>query len=254
MSGTQQAPSVSIAPNLVESIGLHAWSETRRMLRISRQWPSLLVVLSATVVGAAGAHFAPADLLAAPDFFRTVCLRAIALLAIGYATAALRADADRGALALYLVRPRASLALPLGRLVATTGVIAVTGVLFACLLFGATAAVAVAPDIGHLPLMCLAAVLAAVGYTPLFMAVAAYFKRAAAICVAWFVVVDLMLASATTSFATFAPGPAVQTVAARYPDPHWYSDVLLAPIGQVFAIGAIATALLLWKFAADEPG
>lgn len=244
-----------IAPSLPAAIGLHAKVEVARLLRVSRAWPAVAVLLATLVIGGLVAFYTPIDLLITPRFFGTFALPALALVALGYGTGSLRADGDRGALSLFVMRPRGWLAVPLGRLIATGALMSLAGLALGGFSFGVAAAFAVPPIEGHLPHMLLAGALAGAVYTAMFMFVAATFQRATAASLTWLIGVDLTLARHVDALAVISPGPLLADIATRAPDLPLVGagsgDLWMGAL-NVVAIGLAAAGLLIWRFRGDS--
>jgi hypothetical protein len=173
------------SPGLPGAILLHLGLHLRRAAALRLVWPYLLLAV-AVVAGSLG--------LVQLDFAVFV-LRACALVALGMATSAVRGDADSGALALHLLRPRASVALPVGRWAAVAVLVASLGLLMLGGMLLTTAGTILAPSWAAVARMAVAVVLAAMAYSSIFMAISAHFKAAAGMGLLYLVVGDVVAPS-----------------------------------------------------------
>ncbi len=243
-------------PSVGAALWLHAELHLRRTLRLKQLWPGLLLValVAAAAVGVARASAGePRALLA---FVGSLGVRAIGLIALGFGTRALRADADHGALSAFLLRPRAATALPLGRFVATSCVVAAYGVALVAAVQLAALGFALPIPWGHLPFLLVAIVLAAAGYTALFMLLAAVARPAAALGLAWLVLVDLGLGGLSSRIGLLSPGPTAGVVMGADTDVALFSadalDVWLNA-GASVMVTCICVALMTARFRGDAP-
>jgi hypothetical protein len=254
---TRNAPrttaSAPVAPSLAQATLLHAEAQVHQLAKPRRAWPMLVVVLSLAVLGGLLASYSPHDRLAATDFFSSFGLTLIALVSIGYGASSVRGAAERGALSLYLLRPRGWLAWPLGTWLGTVCMIGAASVAAALLTLAAATVGALAPDSAHVLPITAAALLAGVGWSSIAMAVSAVWSRGAALCVVWLLVCDMGLSKLIDSLAYITPGPALSVVAQLPPEHLWLAAGSASAIAQLFAIPLVALATLIWRFHADPP-
>jgi hypothetical protein len=183
------------SPGLPGAILLHLGLHLRRAAALRLVWPYLLLAV-AVVAGSLGlVQLALAQRAAIQEYFAVFVLRACALVALGMATSAVRGDADSGALALHLLRPRASVALPVGRWAAVAVLVASLGLLMLGGMLLTTAGTILAPSWAAVARMAVAVVLAAMAYSSIFMAISAHFKAAAGMGLLYLVVGDVVAPS-----------------------------------------------------------
>ena len=182
-----------------------------RTLRLRTLWPWLAVMLAVTLGGWAIVRFSVEASDRFADYVHTWGLRAIALVALGLGTAAVRQDAEAGALSFFLLRPQAKTALPLGRWLAVTLVAGALGELAMLTLWLVTRGTSASMPLADLPPLLLSAALAAAAYSATFVTIAIWFRPAVGVSVGWLVVLD-RLATQSTSFATIAPSHYLATI------------------------------------------
>ncbi len=239
-------------PSLVRAVTLHAQDQLLELLRLQRIWPAAALLSLLTVVSGFQARAAPGDKLAAVDFFASFAMPLLTMMAIGYGAASIRNSGDRGAATLYLLRPRGSLAWPLGTWLAN-----VTVVCGACIVAVAStllaATISVTPQWGHVVPMVVAATLNGMVWTTIAMAAASFFARGAAVCVLWLVVGDSWLAKGLDSVAAITPGPALKQLINLPPEHLLLSSNSPAAAAQIVVITAVALGVLIWRIDRTPP-
>lgn len=244
------------SPSLLRAAALQMGLHLRRCARLRIVLPALGLAVLCAVAAAGLGHASPGDLNVVPTFFETFVTRAIALMALAMGASAVRADADHGALAAFLLRPRAAVALPLGRLVATAALVGVFALGTTAAVFGSAAAFGVTVDAARLPFVGLAAVLAAASYTAVFVFLGAVSRHATALGLSWLVVVDMGLGNLSDRIGLLAPHNSLVLVAGFDPDlalsgsaglGFWFALAQIAILSLGAAIG------LVWRFRGDLP-
>lgn len=233
----------------IEATVLHAGLHLRRLAQPRALWPYLLIAVAVSAGGLGLVKLALSDPSAPIEYFRKFLLRAVALSALGLASAAVRTDADAGALQYWLLRPRAALALPVGRWLAV--VVAVTGLgwLMSLAVLGATAGTILMPPGEFIVRMLLSIPLAALVYSAIFLLIASTVRAAAATGLLWLVIVDLALASLSTTVGIVAPSQYLGTFIAGAPDASLI-DTLKAKVGAAAGLATAATATATWQHVA----
>lgn len=234
--------------------GLHL----RHLLNPRRSWPYYLLALL-PVLGSAGlARLAIDDASRIGTFFQQFAMRALALCALGLGVGVFREDADSGALPMLLLRPRAVVALPVGRWLAVS--------LF-CILLGGAMVVGIDATLFGTPFsvsssyfvrQVTAVVFGAMAYAGVFMAIGAWFKSGTGFGLAFLLIVDLILATQVESLARLSPAhylsalvqtlPGKELAAAQTADQ--IPGALLGLVGLA-ALGCVASVLRLRM---DPPG
>ncbi len=197
--------------SLAAAVGVHLRVQLARTLRLQTLWQWLAVMLAVTLGGWAIVRFSVESADRFTEYVHTWGIRAIALVALGLGTAAIRQDAEAGALAFFLLRPQAKRALPLGRWLAVTVVAGALGEASMLVLWLVTRGTSAQMPLAELPPLLLAAALAAATYSATFLAIAVWFRAAIGVSVGWLVLLD-RLASASTSFAAIAPSHYLATI------------------------------------------
>ncbi len=190
--------------SLPAAVAIHAQVQLARTLRLRTLWPWLAVTLAVTLGGWAIVHFSVESAERFSDYVDTWAIRAIALVALGLGTAAVRQDAEAGALSFFLLRPQAKLALPIGRWLAASAVSGVLGEVSVLMLWLVTRGTSAEMPFTDLLALLLAAGLAAMAYSATFIAIAIWFRAAVGMSVGWLVLLD-SLATQSASFAAIAP-------------------------------------------------
>jgi len=243
-------------PGLVAAVALHAQLHLQRTLRPRRVWPALLLV--ALVIAAAGgiARVSAGEPRALLTFLSTLGVRAIGLIALGFGTRALRADADHGALSAFLLRPRAAVALPLGRFLATSFIVAGFAVLLVAGVQAVAFAVALPVPWPQLPFLLVGLFLGSVAYTALFLFFAAMVRPAAALGLGWLVMIDLGLGSVSGLLGRLTPGPSVATIVNFAPDLALFGAAgldLWAAVASLVVLTLLCLLGTLGRFRGDAP-
>ena len=193
--------------SLPAAVGIHMHVQLVRTLRLRTLWPWLAMTLAVTLGGWAIVRFSVESADHFAEYVDTWGIRAIALVALGLGTAAVRQDTEAGALAFFLLRPQAKTALPIGRWLAVAVVAAALGVLSMLTLWLATRGTS-----GEMPFSDLASLLlAAMAYSATFVAIAIWARAAVGMSVGWLVLMD-NLATKSTSFAAIAPSHYLATI------------------------------------------
>lgn len=203
-----------------------------RTLRLRTLWPWLAVTLAVTLGGWAIVRFSVEASDRFAEYVHTWGIRAIALVALGLGTAAIRQDAEAGALSFFLLRPQAKTALPIGRWLAVALVAGALGLLLMLVLWLVTRGTSASMPMADLPPLLLAAVLAAGAYSATFVAIAVWFRSAIGVSVGWLVVLD-RLATQSVSFAVIAPS-------------HYLATILGDESAPETTVPAAVGALLIW--------
>lgn len=187
------------------AIVLHAALHMRRLADLRVLWPWLLVTVGVVLGGLGLVRLSLSDPTAWQTYVKTFALRAEALIAMGLATAAIRGDADAGALGAFLMRPRAPVALPLGRWLAVSVAVALAGLAMLGGLVATAAGTTMMVEGAALGRMTLAVVLDAFTYSAIFLCIACWLRSAAAVGLGWFAVADLVLPPLSGSVAYLSP-------------------------------------------------
>ncbi len=243
-------------PGWVAAVALHATLHLRRSLRLRRIWPALLLVGLVVAAGAGIARVSADEPRALITFLSTLGVRAIGLIALGFGTRALRADADHGALSAFLLRPRAAVALPLGRFLATAFIVMCFAVLLVASVQAAAFAVALPIAWERLPFVLVGVMLGALSYTALYLFFAAMVRPAAALGLAWLVLVDLGLGSVSGVLGRLTPGPSVATIVGFDADLSLWGTAGLEvwfAAGGLVLLSCLCVAGTLWRFRGDAP-
>lgn len=245
-----------VAPSLPAAVALHLSIHLRRSLHWRAVVPALAVVILVALAGAALSRSSPGrwDLL--PTYFSTVLLRAIALVALGFGTAAIRADAEQGALAAFLLRPRAPVALALGRLLAVALVVTSFALLAAGMLFGLAALIALPPDLGRMPWQLAAAAGAGLCYGAIFVFFGAVFRHATALSLAYLVLIDMGLGAVSQRVGLLSPYQALSVLADVAPDASLSLGAGVALWGALAQLGVLtvlAAGATVWRLQGDNP-
>ena len=242
------------SPSLVRAAALQLGLHLRRCARPRIVYPALALAVLCAVAAAGLGHSAPGDVNVVPAFFEAFVTRAIALVALAMGASAVRADADHGALAAFLLRPRAAVALPLGRLLATAMLVSGFALLTTAAVYSSAAAFGVAVDAARLPFVGLAALLAAGSYSAVFVLLGAVSRHATALGLSWLVVVDMGLGNLSDRIGLLAPHNSLVLVAGFDPDLSLSGS---AGVGFWFALAQIAVLSLgaagglVWRFRGD---
>ena len=163
------AKALPAPPSLLRATSLQLLLHVRRCSRLRIVLPVLALALLSAVAAAGLSHASPDNLTVVPTFFEAFVTRTIALVALAMGTSAVRSDADHGALAAFMLRPRAAVALPLGRLLATALLVGGFALLSTAGVFSGAAVFGIAVDPARLPYQALAALLAALSYAAVFV-------------------------------------------------------------------------------------
>lgn len=259
MAGTfryADAPSFA-PPGPGRAIGLHARLWLRRLVerRLVVGLGGLAAALAAALV--ARGRLAPSEPRAAMETFASLGLPALALVALGLGISTLRRDADHGALDAFLLRPRAALALPVGRWAATT--LVVTGFGWTVVALGAAGAAAFARPFApeRLLLLAVGLPLGAGAYVALFQAFATLGRAGAAISMGWWLLFDFGLSRVIDGLARVSVRPALELLVGFDTDLAIAGDagreVLVAAV-QLVLLAALGLAWTLYRLRGDAPG
>lgn len=235
--------------SLSQAIAVHARVQLRRTLRLRTLWPWLALQLACVLGGWAIVKFSVESAEHFDQYVEKWGLNAIALMALGLGTAALKQDAEAGALSFFLLRPRALVALPIGRWLAVTAVTAAVGMLAMSALWLASL-MSVSPlRLTDLVRMNTAALLAAAAYTASFLTIAVYFRQAIGVAVGWLVLLDGM-AKVSEAFATLAPSHYLAAILGTEATPEIST---LAAIGSLLVWCVVLLAATVVRLQRDPP-
>ena len=218
--------------SLVQAVRIHALVQIRRSLYLRVIWPWLAVHAALVLGGWAILHWSVESGDGFDKYLRDWGMNAIALVALGLGTGALKQDAEAGALGFFLLRPRGPVALPIGRWLAVTVIAGALGLTSVTLLWVGSQGTTLAQSFTDLLRLWLAAVLAAAAYSASFLAIAVWFRAAIGVAVAWLVVLD-GLAKASDAFATLSPS-------------HYLAAILGADVNPPTSLPGAVLALTLW--------
>ena len=239
------------------AIALHFWQHLRTTLTVRRLWPYLLLTVLPIIAAAGLARLALDDSSAVGRFYQHFAMRALALCALGLGTAAIREDAEAGALPLLLLKPRAALALPVGRLLA---VAAVVGALGAVMMAGSTLLLlgtAYSPEIGYIVRQFLAAIFGGLAWAGIFVALGTLFKAGTALGLGFMVVVDLLMAQWVDLAAKVSPstyiGILVQTLPGKDLVAANTADQIPGAVVALTVLGVIGGAVAVLRLQRDVP-
>ncbi|MCO4761425.1 MAG: hypothetical protein KC502_07970 [Myxococcales bacterium] len=258
MSRLPDLPPITLpaSPSMASALALHAGLHLRRSLKLRRMFPALLLIALVVAAGAGIARVSAGQPLALLTFLSTLGVRAVGLIALGMGTRALRADADHGALSAFLLRPRAAVALPIGRLFATIIMVSTLAVFMAVAVQGAALAVALPVEWARMPYIICGYVLASVGYTALFMLFASLLRPAAAIGLAWLVLIDLGLGNLSDRLGRLTPGPSAASIVNFDPDLSLWGSAgldLWFSVLSIVVLTVMCAGITLWRFRGDVP-
>jgi len=244
------------APPLVRAIGLHLLLHLQRTTRLRIVVPTALLALGMAIAAAGLAYSSPESFNVVSTFFETFALRAVAIVGLALGVGTIRSDAEHGALAAFMLRPRAALALPIGRLMATTAAVAIFAALATLGIFGGAATFGILPDPARLPFQLAAAVLAGLSYTSIFVLLGTVTKHAIALGLAWLVLIDMGLGNLSDRIGLLAPHNSLVTIASFDPDLSLMGTTGLTvwlAVLHVVALALIAAGLMTWRMQGDLP-
>lgn len=248
---------VPSGPSAVGGVLLHARLYLLRCLAPRALWPYALIAL-AVAVGALGlVRLSLADAGAFVAYVQTFALRGVALVALGLATAAVRADTDAGTMTYYLMRPRAAIGLPLGRWLAVWTVATLLGWFMCGAVLASSFGTLLAPPAAYALRMFVSVPLGAAAYASIFLLIAAIFRAGAAIGLVWLVAVDLVTGSLSGNLSLLAPSHYLSVLCAAAPERGLWGDsegVALAgaALGLCVLAGTALAGVLL-RFRGDPP-
>lgn len=192
------------------SVGSATWLHARlhfaRLARWQTLWPWLALSVAAGLGGWLIARHSLEDAGAMQNYLQQFVLRVGALAGLALGVAAIRQDAEAGALPSFLLKPRAELALPIGRFLAVaawSGLLGTAAVLLAVL--GSWGSLLV-PSSQLIGLLLLAAPLHAMAWSAICVGLGAWFKHAAAVALGWLVVGDAVLGQFSAAGGLLSPG------------------------------------------------
>lgn len=232
--------------SLPAAILIHMQVQLVRTLRLRTLWPWLAVTLAVTLGGWAIVHFSVESAERFAEYVDTWGIRAIALVALGLGTAAVRQDAEAGALSFFLLRPQAKTALPIGRWLAVSLVTGALGVLSVAALWLVTRGTSAEMPFTDLLRLLLAATLAALAYSATFLTVAIWLRAAVGMSVGWLVLFD-GLATQSTSFAAIAPSHYLATILGRESPPETQAPMAVAALLGWTALMLVAATVRLQR-------
>lgn len=243
--------------SLPRAVALHAAVHLRRLLTVRRLWPYLLLMALPILASAGLARLALDDTSVIGRFFQYFTLRAMALMALGLGVAAIREDAEAGVLPLVLLRPKAPLAVPLGRSLAVTAVVGVLGSAMALGTLATLLGTPFAPDLPYVGRALLAAWFGAFAYSGVFIGFGSWFTSGTAVGLGWLVGVDLVLAPYAEAAGRLSPSHYLAVLAQTLPG----RDLVAAQTaGQIpgallglVLVGALGAAAAVVRLRGDPP-
>lgn len=243
--------------SLLRAIFLHASVHLRRLLTLRRLWPYLLLMALPIVASAGLARLALDDTSTIGRFFQYFTLRALALCALGLGVSAIREDAEGGVLPLVLLRPRSTLAVPIGRCLAVTAVVGVLGTGMALGTLATLLGTPFSPDLAYVMRAVVAAWAGAFAYTGVFLGFGSWFAAGTAVGLGWLVGVDLVLAPYAEAAGKLSPSHYLAILAQTLPG----RDLVAAnTAGQIpgalaglLLVGALGVAAAAWRLRGDPP-
>lgn len=243
--------------SLPRAVLLHASVHLRRVLTLRRLWPYLLLMTLPILASAGLARLALDDTSVIGRFFQYFTLRAMALMALGLGVAAIREDAEGGVLPLVLLRPRAPLAVPIGRTLAVTAVVGTLGSAMALGTLATLLGTPFAPDLAYVGRAVLAAWFGALAYSGVFIGFGSWFASGTAVGLGWLVGVDLVLAPYAEAAGRVSPSHYLAILAQTLPG----RDLVAAQTaGQIpgallglLLVGALGVAAAVVRLRGDPP-
>lgn len=243
--------------SLPRAILLHASVHLRRVLTLRRLWPYLLLMALPILASAGLARLALDDTSVIGRFLQYFTLRAMALCALGLGVSAIREDAEGGVLSLVLLRPRATLAVPIGRCLAVTAVVGVLGTGMAVGSLATLLGTPFSPDIGYVARAVVAAWAGAFAYTGIFLGFGSWFAAGTAVGLGWLVGVDLVLAPYAEAAALVSPSHYLAILAQTLPGRDLVAANTAGQIPSAVAglllVGALGIGASVWRLRGDPP-
>lgn len=243
--------------SLARAIFLHASVHLRRVLTVRRLWPYLLLMALPVLASAGLARLALDDTSVIGRFLQYFTLRAMALCALGLGVSAIREDAEGGVLSLVLLRPRATLAVPIGRCLAVTAVVGVLGSGMALGSLAALFGTPFSPDLAYMARAVVAAWAGAFAYTGVFLGFGSWFAAGTAVGLGWLVGVDLVLAPYAEAAALLSPSHYLAILAQTLPGRDLVAANTAGQIPSAVAglllVGALGVAASAWRLRGDPP-
>jgi len=244
-------------PTVPAAVILHMRLQLRRIVAPRAIWPYLLIILGVALGSLGLVRLSLASGGAFITYFQSFALRAVALIALGLATAAVRSDTDAGTMGYYLLRPRAEIGLPLGRWLATAAATTLLGWLLAAAILVSTAGTLLMPPAAYVVRMLVAIALAATAYNGIFLLIAAVFRAGAAVGLVWLVAVDLVTGSLSGNLSLLAPTHYLAVLSAPAPDRGLWAQgeagSLAAAAVGLCVLAAFGLAGTLLRFRGDPP-
>lgn len=235
----------------VRATALHAVLHLQRMAGPRTLWPYLLIIVAVIAGGLGLARLS----LREPDvivrYVGQFALRALALVALGLGTGAIRHDAEVGALTAFLLRPRAEVALPVGRWLAVTALVTGLGWAMAAGVLASVAGTVLMPAPAWIARLVLAIALGSAAYSAIFLAIASFVRSAAAVGLAWMVAADLVLAARVDTIGVLSPSHWLGRLVERPPDVGLLGADLAQAVLGLMALTAAALAAAVWRFRRD---
>lgn len=236
---------------------VHFGQHFGRLLNPRRTWSYWVLMLLPTIASAGLARLALDDTSRIGFFYQHFAMRALALCALGLGVAAIREDTEAGAMPTLLLRPRAAIALPIGRVVATALFCTLLG---AAMTVGFNLSLLGSPFVVDFPFMLRQAAAISFGslaYAGVFMAIGAWFKSGTGVGLAFLLVVDLIGATKIDSLAHFAPAHyldiLIQTLPGRDVTAAQTADQIPGALVGLLLLGALGTGLTTWRMSRDLP-
>ena len=245
--------------SLPRAIALQAQLHLHNILTLRRMWPYLLLIALPIVAAAGLARLSlHSDSSVIGRFYHHFAMRALALCALGLGTAAIRDDAESGALPLHLLKPWAVIALPVGRLLAVATLLAALGMAMTAGTTLSLVGTLYSPEFGYVVRQLLAAVFGGFAYAAIYLALGAWFKAATALGLVFLVGVDLVAAPYWDLAGKIAPshyiGLLVETLPGREIVAASTADQVPGALIGLTALGLLGAALAVWRLKGDVPG
>lgn len=190
----------------VQATLLHARLHALRLARWQTLWPWLALAVAAGVGGWVIARHSLEDAGAMQNYLQQFVLRVGALVGLALGVAAIRQDAEAGALPSFLLKPRAEVALPVGRFLAVSAWSGLLGTAAVGLALLGSWGTLLQPPAAMAGLLLLAAPLHAMAWSALCVGLGVWFKHAAAIAMGWLVVGDAVLGQFSAAGGLLSPG------------------------------------------------
>lgn len=237
------------------AIALHTTQHLRNTLTLRRMWPYLLLVVLPIAAAAGLARLSIDDSSTIGRFYQHFAMRSLALCALGLGVAAIRDDAEAGALPLLLLKPRAPIALPIGRLIAVALMVCGLGGVMMTGTAGLMVGTLYSPDVGYLTRQVLAALFGGFAYAGIFLGMGAVFKAATGLGLGYLVAVDLLMAQWVDLAAKLSPsvyiGTLVQTLPGKELTAANTAGEIPGALAGLVLLGLAGVGAAVWKCRGD---